>query len=90
MKKRKCPAAVKVIEEEKIPAEYKRITVTLPLPQWLRLLAGIPEESQKAVISNIRKQEISLDLEGIKQALNLERKVDGADLLVNRFTLQVS
>jgi hypothetical protein len=90
LKKRKCPASVKVIEEEKIPAEYKRITVTLQLPQWLRLLAGIPEESQKAVISSIRKQEISLDLEAIKQALNLERIVDGADLLVNKFTLQVS
>jgi hypothetical protein len=32
------------------------------------------------VIASIRKQEISLDLEGIKQALNLEEKVDGADL----------
>jgi hypothetical protein len=33
LKKRKCPASVKILEEEKIPPEYKRITVTLPLPQ---------------------------------------------------------
>jgi hypothetical protein len=65
---------VKVIEEEKISAEYKRIAVTLPLPQWLGLLASIPEESQKAVISSIRKQEISLDLEAIKHALTWRKK----------------
>lgn len=90
LKKRKCPASVKILEEEKIAPEYKRITVTLPMPQWQALLGNIPEESQKAVLSSVRKQETSLDLEAIKQALNLEEKIDGADLVVNKFTLHVS
>ena len=72
LKKRKCPPSVKIIDEAKVPAEFKHITVTLPLPQWQKLLAGCGEERRKAVVSGIRKQETSLDLEAIKQALNLE------------------
>jgi hypothetical protein len=41
-------------------------------------------------LSGVRKQEISLDLEAIKQALNLEREVEGAGLALNRFKLQVN
>ena len=71
------------------PAEYKRVTVTLPLPQWQELLARTPEEFRNTVLSGVRKQEITLELEAIKQALNLEKAVDGADLTLNRFKLQV-
>jgi len=89
LKKRKCPPSVNVIDEQKIPAEYKRVTVTLPLPQWQELLAGTSEDSRNTVLSGLRKQEITLDLEAIKQALNLEKAVEGADLAINRFKLQV-
>ena len=90
LKKRKCPPSVNVIDEQKIPAEYKRVTVTLPLPQWQQLLAGTPEDARNTVLAGVRKQEISLDLEAIKQALNLEKAVEGADLALNRFKLQVN
>lgn len=89
LKKRKCPPSVNVIDEHKIPAEYKRVTVTLPLPQWQELLARTPEEFRNSVLSGIRKQEITLELDAIKQALNLEKAVEGADLTLNRFKLQV-
>ena len=89
LKKRKCPPSVNVIDEQKIPAEYKRVTVTLPLPQWQELLAGTSEDSRNTVLSVLRKQEVTLDLEAIKQALNLEKAVEGADLAINRFKLQV-
>jgi hypothetical protein len=59
LKKRKCPPSVNVIDEQKIPAEYKRVTVTLPLPQWQELLAGTSEDSRKTVLSGLRKQEIT-------------------------------
>jgi hypothetical protein len=90
LKKRKCHPSVNVIDEQKIPAEYKRVTVTLPLPQWQGLLAGAGEEARDTVLACVRKQEITLDLEAIKQALNLEKAVDGADLALNRFKLQVN
>ena len=89
LKKRKCPPSVNVIDEQKIPVEYKRVTVTLPLPQWQELLARTPEEFRNTVLSGVRKQEITLELEAIKQALNLEKAVGGADLTLNRFKLQV-
>ena len=89
LKKRKCPPSVKIIDEAKVPAEFKHITVTLPLPQWQELLAGAGVEFRKAVVSGIRKQEIAVELEAIKQALNLEKTVEGADLVINRFKLQV-
>jgi len=90
LKKRKCPPSVNVVDEQKIAAEYKRVTVTLPLPQWQQLLAGTPEDARKTVLAGVRKQEITLDLEAIKQALNLEKEVEGADLALNRFKLQVN
>ena len=90
LKKRKCPPSVNVIDEQKIPAEYKRVTVTLPLPQWQEILAGTPEDSRNSLLSVVRKQEITLDLEAIKQALNLEKAVGGADLAINRFKLHVT
>jgi hypothetical protein len=81
---------VNVIDEQKIPAEYRRVTVTLPLLQWQELLAGASEDSRNTVLSGLRKQKITLDLEAIKQALNLEKAVEGADLAINRFKLQVT
>jgi hypothetical protein len=89
LKKRKCPPSVNVIDEQKIPAAYKRVTVTLPLPQWQDLLARAPEEFRNSVLAGVRKQEIALELDAIKQALNLEKAVEGADLTLNRFKLQV-
>ena len=89
LKKRKCPPSVKIIDEARVPAEFKHITVTLPLSQWQELLAGTDEEFRKAVLSGVRKQEISVELEAIKQALNLEATIEGADLVINRFKLQV-
>jgi hypothetical protein len=89
LKKRKCPPSVKIIDEGKVPAEFKHITVTLPLPRWQELLGGSGEELRKAVLFSIRKQETTVELETIKQALNVERTVEGAELVINRFKLQV-
>jgi len=90
LKKRKRPSSVNVIDELRIPAEYKRMTVTLPLPQWQVLLDGVPEESRTAILSAVLKERTSLDLKAIKQSLNLEKPVEGADLALNRFKLQVN
>ena len=36
LKKRKCPPSVRIIDEAKVPAEYKHITVTLPAASMAR------------------------------------------------------
>ena len=41
-------------------------------------------------MKNGLKHEFAVDLTAIKQALNLEQKVSGADLRINRFSLQIS
>ncbi len=41
-------------------------------------------------MKNGLKQELAIDLTAVKQALNLEQKVSGADLKINRFSLQIS
>lgn len=90
LKKRKCPASVEVTDEAQIPAEFKRITVTLPLVKWSALLSEAPEQLREQITKSGLKQEFAIDLTAIKQALNLEQKVSGADLKINRFSLQIS
>jgi hypothetical protein len=85
--KRKCPASVKIADEAAIPPEFKRLT--LPLDQWHRLLAAVPEELRKEAMTAAQKQEESINLVAVKEALNLERQVPGADLLVNQYILQL-
>ena len=41
-----------------------------------------------AVEAAILKREETLDLKAVKEALNLERAVPGADLVVNRYSLE--
>lgn len=87
--KRKCPASVKINDEAAIPSEFKRLTVTLPLDQWHKLLAAVPEEVRKEVVAAVQKQEESVNLAAVKEALNLEKQVPGADLLLNQQALQL-
>jgi len=89
MSKRKCPASVKIADEAKVPSEFKRVTVTLPLDSWNRLLAAVSEDIRKDVGAAIVKRDDAIDLKAVKEALNLEREVPGADLTVNQFTLQI-
>lgn len=89
LKKRKCPASVALRDEIEIPAEYKRITVVLPLPSWEKLLASVPDEIREEVRARIVKQEATINLTAVKDALSLDTPVPGADLLRNRFTLQI-
>ena len=90
LKKRKCPASVEVPDEAQVPAEFKQVTVTLPLVQWSALLAEAPENLREQIVKNGLKQEFAIDLTAVKQALNLEEKVSGAHLKINRFSLQIS
>jgi hypothetical protein len=87
--KRKCPPSVKINNEAAIPSEFKRLTVTLPLDQWNKLLAAVPEDVRQEAVTAVQKQEESINLVALKEALNQEKQVPGADLFVNVFTLQL-
>ena len=87
--KRKCPPSVKIDDDMRVPSEFKRVTVTLRLDNWSRLLAAAPEEVRNEIETAILKREETIDLKAVKDALNLEREVPGANLTVNQYALQV-
>ena len=89
LNKRKCPPSVRIDDETRVPSEFKRITVTLRLDEWNRLLAAVGDNLRQTVETAIVKREEAIDLKAVKEALNLEREVAGADLVVNRFSLEV-
>ena len=89
LKKRKCPVSVAVQDEVQIPAAFKRVTVVLPLSCWEKLLTAVPDEIREHVRAEIVKQETTINLAAVKDALSLETPVPGVDLLHNRYTLQI-
>ncbi len=89
LSKRKCPPSVRIDDEARVPSQFKRITVTLRLEEWNHLLAAAGDTLRQTVETAIVKREEAIDLKAVKEALNLERDVAGADLVVNRFSLEV-
>jgi hypothetical protein len=89
LSKRKCPPSVRVDDDVRVPSEFKRVTVTLRLDDWGSLLAVAPEQVRKEIEAAILKREETIDLKALKDALNLERDVPGANLVVNQYALQV-
>jgi Siphovirus Gp157 len=89
LSKRKCPPSVRIDDETRVPSEFKRVTVTLRLDEWNRLLAAVGDNLRQTVETAIVKREEAIDFKAVKEALNLEREVAGADLVVNRFSLEV-
>jgi hypothetical protein len=89
LSKRKCPPSVRIGDETRVPGEFKRVTVTLRLDEWNRLLAAVGDNLRQTVETATVKRDEAIDLKAVKEALNLERDVPGADLVVNRFSLDV-
>lgn len=89
LSKRKCPPSVQIEDEVQVPSELKRVTVTLRLDDWRSLVAAAPEELRKGVEAAILQRDETIDLKAVKEALNLEKEVPGANLAVNQYALQV-
>ncbi len=90
LKKRKCPPAVDLKNEGEVPAQYKRVMVALPAQCWEALLAAVPKELQELVAAQVVKQETPVSIAAVKDALNLSAPVPGAELIRDRYTLQIS
>lgn len=88
LSKRKCPPSVRIDDEVRVPTEFKRVTVTLRLDDWNCLLSAADDDIRKEVETAILKREETIDLKAVKEALNLEREVPGAEMVVNRYSLE--
>jgi len=89
LSKRKCPPSVRIDDDARVPSEFKRVTVTLRLDHWNCLLAGVSDDVRREIEAAILKRDETIELKAVKEALNLEREVPGANLAVNQYTLQV-
>jgi hypothetical protein len=89
LSKRKCPSSVGIDDDVRVPSEFKRVTVTLRLDNWSSLLAAAPEQLREEIEAGILKREETIDLKAVKDALNLEQEVPGANVAINQYALQV-
>jgi hypothetical protein len=89
LKKRKCPASVAIRDQAGISAEFKRVTVILPASSWAALLAALPKEMSEQVLREIVKQETGIEVAAIKEALKSGTSVPGAELVGDRYSLQI-
>ena len=89
LSKRKCPPSVRIDDDTRVPSEFKRVTVTLRLDHWNCLLAGVPDDVRREIEAAILKRDETIELKAVKDALNLEREVPGANLAVNQYALQI-
>jgi hypothetical protein len=84
---RGCPASVVPTNEEKIPAEYKTLTITIPALRWEALLDCADPELRGEVVKSIQKAEMTIDKKAIKAAMEAGVEVPGADLLMDKHSL---
>jgi hypothetical protein len=89
LKKRKCPASVAIRDEATISAEFKHVTVILRASRWEALLAALPKEMSEQVRREIVKQETAIELAAIKEVLKSGAPVPGAELVGDRYSLQI-
>lgn len=75
---------LKILEPETIPAKYKLATITLPAAQWEEL-----KRQHEHLDTVAQKVSLDIDEDRIKDDLEAGEEVPGADLEMNRTTLNV-
>jgi hypothetical protein len=76
---RALASSVDVIDDNKVPAEYKRISLSMPLDLWQRLIDKHPELEMPDVLG-LRIGGITVDREKAKKQMEQGVAIDGADL----------
>jgi Siphovirus Gp157 len=66
---RNSPPAVTIADEQAVPAEFKSVTVTLPLTEWDALLDSLDLENHARLVGAIKKPAIACSKTAIKAAL---------------------
>jgi hypothetical protein len=79
---------VEVTDESALPAEYKTLTLKLPVVTWEHLLDGLDIEQRAAVLGQVKNPEVSADKRSIKSAMDCGADVPGAGLVTGRQALR--
>lgn len=88
------PAAVEIIDEQLIPAEYKAISLTLPLELWQTLCDEVCNDDEEDPLwSDVKrateKATCSVTKAAVKAAIDRGEEVPGADLSIGGYSLIV-
>jgi hypothetical protein len=86
----KCPPSVEITDEEQIPAEYKRLQLTLPAAVWEALLDNMDLEERAHILAQVTRSECEVMKTPLKEALAKGDAVAGARLLTGKHSLRVS
>lgn len=82
-----CPASVEIKDEAAIPMEYKTVTVTLPAVAWEDLLDTLDLEARAALSEQVKKPASAVSKSSVKEALEANVVVPGADLIIGKHVL---
>jgi uncharacterized coiled-coil protein SlyX len=77
------PASVKIVDEPTVPAQFKQVSLSMPLVTWDELLDGLDFDQRDRLIDAIKKPAITCDKTAIKTAL-AAGVVEGAELVTDR------
>jgi hypothetical protein len=83
MSARSNPASVEVMNEEAVPARFKTARVEMPLEAWHVLVDKFPSETAGAL------KAVTIDRRMVKDAIRQGENVEGTDLNLGRFSLQI-
>jgi hypothetical protein len=84
---RACPPSVDIREEMDVPDAYKTAGVRMPVELWAEVLDALELELRGRLEDATGRPNFSTSRLAIKRAIQDGRKVPGADLIVNKHTL---
>jgi hypothetical protein len=83
MSARANPASVDIYDEEAVPARFKTALIEMPLEMWYRLVDQHPDETAGAL------KQVAIDKRMVKEAIGHGEEVQGADLNIGKYSLQI-
>jgi hypothetical protein len=85
---RACPPSVEILDGDLVPDEYKTLVLKMPAKLWEQI-ADLVEEAELAelVRHGVELKEVLFDRLRIKQELDADRDVPGAELRIGNYNL---
>ena len=84
---RNCPPSVQIEDENAVPADYKSVTVTVPLSLWNELLNSLDVDFAARILDAAKKPTLTVSKSGIKAALDAGNAIPGALLVTDKKSL---
>jgi hypothetical protein len=88
------PDSVAILNEERVPAEYCRINVTVPGDIWAKVLSAFDTEERQATLSALQNATAAgkkhFEKAAIKKDIQARKEVPGADIAFGKLRCKVA